>query len=89
MTTRIGLQVGNITAIRETQDDARAVSILVAVYEGLGLGPSDAPDEQRLMAVTDWLISVLESRAYEVTLAQRLTEHRETIEAQVRADTQF
>lgn len=89
MTTRIGVQVGAVTAVRETANDAKAVAILTAVYEGLQLGPLDAPNADKLMAVTDWLVSVLQAKAFEFLLAKNLGEHRQTVEAQTRADTQF
>lgn len=89
MTTRIGIQVGAVQAVRETANDAKAIAILTAIYEGMGLGPLDAPNDAKLLAVTDWMIAMLQARAYEIMLAKKQADYRQTVDAQTKQESTF
>lgn len=71
MATTIGLQVGAVTAWRTYQDDAHAAALLLAIYEGAGLGPADAANQQKLLAVTDYIVGMIQAEAYRFLLAKK------------------
>lgn len=61
MATTISIQVSTLTASRTFTNDTKARDALLRFYQAYSLGPPDATNQAKLLAVVDYLINYIQS----------------------------
>jgi hypothetical protein len=63
MASKLSIQVGALSAERNYSNDAKVSATLLAFYDSFNLGPANATNQQKLLAILDWFAKFMREKA--------------------------